>query len=295
MNTSYYLIKAILRLKGTKRLFSKNPIPVNELRREDKLQPPNKLARLFNLRTFFISDSKITELESKNSSQSQRLIIYLPGGAFISGPNKYAWEFIHNIGAKTKWTSWLVNYPKAPEYQIDTITKNIYAVYLKALEKYPSEKIVLVGDSAGGNLVLSLVQKLIQEKEAVPFKTILITPVVECSLDHPEIKSIDPLDPMLSASGVRSAKQMCAGELSLKKPLLSPKYGDFKNYPETLLFIAEYDILTPDTQELEEIMKNQGVKIHTHFGKNMPHIWPLLPVIPEGKRTRKKIIDFILN
>jgi hypothetical protein len=51
---------------------------------------------------------------------------------------------------------------------------------------------------------------------------------------------------MLSKVGVVSAKTMCAGDISLQNPEISPLYGNFKNFISTYIFIGENDIMQPD-------------------------------------------------
>src|SRR5690606_708100 len=103
-------------------------------------------------------------------------------------------------------------------------------VYKSALEKFDSNHISLIGDSAGGTLVLGLVQRLIIENLNVPNKIVVISPVMDASMSNPEIKNRDNLDPMLSRVGVLSAKKMCAGNLNLKDVMISPLFGNFNNF-----------------------------------------------------------------
>ena len=197
------------------------------------------------------------------------------------------------IVEKTNTTAWLVNYPKAPENDIQTISKNTDVVYAEALKQYSASDIILLGGSAGGNLILSLTQRLIKNKIPCPSKLIAVCPVAEASLCNPEIEDIEKADPVLSKKGVLSANRMAARNLSLKDEMISPLYGSFDNFPETLLFAAEEDILTPDILLMYEKMKKSEVDVQLIYGEKMMHVWPFIPFLKESRNSLKVIISTI--
>ena len=114
-------------------------------------------------------------------------------------------------------------------------------------------------------------------------------------MSNKQIDIVDKKDPMLSKKGVLSAKKMCAGDTDLNNELISPLYGSFNQFPKTMLFLAEHDITYPDQQLAVKKMKESNVDFEIIFGEEMPHIWPLLPVMKESKKALRLIIDTINN
>lgn len=286
---SYHLTMLALKLKGIKRAFSASPIDVKRLRKEDVHVPPKKLLSENATTVFRIEKTRVTEIMPAKLSSTEFLIIYCPGGAFVYGPTELNWNGIAHIVKITQIKAWLVDYPKAPETKIGEIAANIDAVYAEALKKYSPSHIILLGDSVGGNLMMSLVQRLIKAGKAVPASLIAISPVLDASLENPEIEGIDKKDPILSKPGALSAKKMCAGNLPLTDPLISPLYGSFKGFPPTHLFIGDHDIMMPDQKLAVQKMRDDKVEIDVIEGAGMPHIWPLLPVMQEAKEGLAKI------
>ena len=86
-------------------------------------------------------------------------------------------------------------------------SKNIDLVYKTALENYTSKEIILLGDSTGGTLITALIQRLIEKKNQLPHKIILVSPVMDATMSNPQIDEIDAIDLMLSKNGVLSAKK----------------------------------------------------------------------------------------
>tara|TARA_R110002051_G_scaffold63132_1_gene114887 strand:- start:8170 stop:9069 length:900 start_codon:yes stop_codon:yes gene_type:complete len=288
---SFYFTLLVIKLKGLKSDFSKDPIDFKKIRKDDVHYPKGKFFAQNYVSSFKVLDSLITEVAM--DIHAKKLLIFIHGGAFISGPAQYHWDTVKEIAKQTKHTIWLCDYPKAPENKISEISKNIDAIYKAALEKYPSHQIAMMGDSAGGTLVVALIQRLIKENRELPFKIILVSPVMDASMTNPEIEEVDALDSMLSKKGVLSAKKMCVEKNDLKNSMISPMYGSFEGFPKTILFLAENDITYPDQKLAIEKFIEAKVDIQIIEGKNMPHIWPLLPVMKEAKIALKKIIELL--
>ncbi|WP_350293999.1 YqiA/YcfP family alpha/beta fold hydrolase [uncultured Croceitalea sp.] len=286
---TYYLTLFVIKLRGLKSDFSKDPIEFKKIRQQDVQSPKGRFFKRNTLRTFEIANSLITEIGLNKNSNT--LLLYIHGGAFISGPAQHHWDSLKEIVKKTNYIVWMCAYPKAPEHKISEISASIDAIYNEALAKYKSDQISLIGDSVGGTLITSLTQRLIQKNIKLPKQVILISPVVDAAMTNPEIEAVDKIDPMLSKVGVLSAKKMCAENDDLTNVMISPINGSFDDFPRTLLFVAKRDITYSDQLLAIKRLKDANVNIEVIEGENMPHIWPLLPVMKEAKVALCKIID----
>ncbi|WP_298515666.1 alpha/beta hydrolase fold domain-containing protein [uncultured Kordia sp.] len=288
---SYYITKAVLKLKGIKKTFSQDPVNVKKIRKEDVFVPKGSFYKKNVTREFQIEKTSITEIKTQHSKDT--LLMYIHGGAFISGPAKHHWDSLKTIAKETNCIIWMCKYPKAPEHNITEISQNIDAVYKEALQKYPADQIILMGDSVGGTLITALTQRLRNEKVALPQKIMLICPVMDSTLQNPDIEKVDKIDPMLSKAGILSAKKMCAGDEGLHNVMISPLNGNFEGFPKTILCVAAHDIMYPDQLLTVDKMKKAKVDLELIEGKNMPHIWPLLPVMKEAKVALQLLIEKI--
>jgi len=286
---SYYLILFVIKLKGIKKTFAQSPVNYLKLRTEDVYIPASKYFKTNNISTFSILKTKITQIN--NRTETDKLLIYFHGGAFVSGPAQHHWNAIECLSKRTKYNIWLCNYPKAPESKIDEISINIDQIYHKALSHFESKNIVLMGDSAGGTLAIALTQRLIMYNVNLPSKLILISPVLDASFKNLDVDEVDQKDPMLSKAGVLSAKGMCSENLNDER--ISPINGEFKLFPETYLYLAENDITYPDQLIFVSKLNQEKVDNVTCIGKGMPHIWPILPVMKESKMAMDQIINNI--
>lgn len=293
LSLSYYITLLVIKLKGIKKKFSKDPIDFKKIRKEDIHHPKDAFFRKNNVYRFTILKTKITEINQNEATN--KLLLYIHGGAFISGPAKHHWDTIKEIVKQTNHIVWMCDYPKVPENKIQEISENIDLVYKTALEKYSSKQIILIGDSVGGTLITALIQRLIEDNNELPHKIILVSPVMDATMSNPQIDKIEAIDPMLSKNGVLSAKRMCAENNDLKNTMLSPINGSFDGFPNTILFLAENDITYPDQKIVVQKLIDAKNTIEVIEGKKMPHIWPLLPVMKEAKMALKQIITHLNN
>lgn len=288
---TYLLTLFVLKLKGLKKVFSEDPIHYKKLRKEDVYQPKGGFFKKHISDSFTISATRITEVTTNPSAD--KLVLFIHGGAFISGPGQHHWDTIKEITKKTDQTVWMCDYPKAPENKISEISKNIDLVYKKALENYDANQIILLGDSVGATLIIALTQRLIQNKHPTPLKIILVSPVMDATMTNPEIDSIDAIDPMISKKGLVSAKKMCAEHDDLTNAMISPINGSFEDFPKTILYAGHHDITYPDQILTAQKLNDAKVIFELIEGEKMPHIWPFLPVMKEAKMALKEIIKSI--
>lgn len=285
---TYHLTLLVIKLKGLKKTFSQDPIDYKEIRKEDVHEVKSKVFHPRQVAQFTVVKTQVTEIQQTKGPK--KLLVFVHGGAFISGPARHHWDSIKQIIKATDVTVWLCNYPKAPEHKISEISANLDAIYQAALEKYQASEVCLMGDSVGGTLITALTQRLVKQGTPLPRKIILISPVMDATLSNPAIEQLELKDAVLSKKGVLSAKRLCAENGDLASVMISPLYGDFQGFPPTLLFLAENDITYADQQLAVQKMVEAEVDHEVIIGKHMPHIWPLLPVMKEAKTALRQII-----
>lgn len=287
----YYLVKAFVLIKGIKRKFSNDPVDFIAMRNSDIHHPRGRFFNGKNVKRVSIANTQITQLQKEENQN--RLIIFLHGGAFVSGPNKIHWDVVRKIYRLTNHTIWFCDYPKAPEYSIEAMSKNIDLVYERAIQNFDPSNILMLGDSVGGTLILALVQRLISNKMPLPIKLILISPVCDATFSNPNISPLEEKDIMLSLKGVKSAKRMAARNLHLADRIISPINGSFKYFPKTILYLAEHDITFPDQILLANKLAFADVDNRVVIGKGMPHIWVFLLIMSEANEALTDIINEI--
>lgn len=248
----------------------------------------------------FISDMEEQTFEAMQvftlndqKSLKQKVILYIHGGAWTNQPLSLHWLFMDKMAQSLNAKVIAPIYPKVPHFNHhDTFQKmlNFYKEILKTVES--SNQLTIIGDSAGGNIALGLVQLLKQNHLSQPQDIILLSACVDMSLENPQILEYEEKDPMLASEGMEVITKIWAADKDLKDPLISPIYGDFQGLGKITHFIGTHESLYPDAIKFDEQLTEQGIDITTFVYPQMNHVFAVMP-IPEALDAQQKIINII--
>jgi acetyl esterase/lipase len=231
---------------------------------------------------------------SPKNNKSEKVILYLHGGAYINNIVKFQWDMMEEIARKTKSKIVVPDYPLSPESTYSDVYSFIESVYNDLLTQTKSENIVFLGDSAGGALSLGLAQKLQKEKKAGPSQMILISPWLDVTMSDPEVKKIDPLDKVLSIKGLVWAGKVYAGKQSTQDPLISPIYGDSRGLGKISIFIGTHDVLHSDSMRLKKNLEANKIPFNYFEYPNMFHVWPAIVGMKESDSAIEQISNLVI-
>lgn len=108
---------------------------------------------------------------------------------------------------------------------------------LQQMELSGGEPDVVGRDSAGGNLVLTLLMKLRDGKLPLPTAAACLSPVTDLTED----KQLDPTihDPVLSMEIMHFYNNIYLTGNDPHDPLISPAHGDLHGFPPLLIHVGE--------------------------------------------------------
>jgi monoterpene epsilon-lactone hydrolase len=282
-----YLIKSKFSNK-----YIDSEIDIQKARRFDTALPPNKIRKRISIDNRKFLDRDVFYIKSEKRKNNSKIILYFHGGAFISGITRPHWYLVEKLSSFLGYNIILPDYPLAPETNYIDTTNFALELYKDLLKNSDPSQIQIIGDSAGGNLTVTLALMLGKNKISQPERIILLSPWLDLSLCNHEIKNLEKYDIMLSIKKLRTASKLYSNNTDIKNPLISPIYGDLKTLPETHLFISNHDLLFADSKKFRDLVKASGVKIDFYEYDKMMHVWMLFP-IPEGLEVVKQINKII--
>ncbi len=223
---------------------------------------------------------------------AEKLILFIHGGSFVSTILPFHFNFIYDIMSGTKTQAIIPLYPLLPEGEVEDIHERLLEVYLSVVESgINPDNIVVMGDSAGGYLSLILCHLLRQYKLPMPGRLILISPLLDFCKPTESAKELEEKDPFLATACRGDLFEKLSNGREIEDPLVSPRFGDFSNFPQIDIFTGTDDILYLQAKAFsEDKLCSEKVVLHTY--KNMIHNFPILP-IPEGIKARNEIISTI--
>ena len=252
----------------------------------------------WTLESFKLDDLKIERLKNNNENKTQRVILELHGGGYVMGLT----ENHKLLGAKqgvliNAAEVYYVDYRLAPAHVYPAALDDAVKAYKYLLEnKVKPENIIVIGDSAGGNLALALALYLRDNKIAMPGALALISPWGTFAQDlNSRVKNAER-DLVLGVNNknlyteVQAKRPSYAGDLDLKDPKLSPIYADMTGLSPMLIQVGGYELFTDDGLELFKRALECEVQASLSVYPGMPHDFPLL--FGELDDTAKALYEF---
>ena len=173
-------------------------------------------------------------------------VIYYHGGGFVVGGLESHDDVCAELCARTRYPVTSVDYRMSPEhiYPADFEDARTAFLHIAGRGDHP---VILVGDSAGGNLAAT-VSQAVRGGGPQPAGQVLIYPGL--GSDTTKGTFIEHADaPMLTTRDIAFYKTLCTGgnEKLLEEPTCTPlRDTDFSKLPPTLIFSAECDPLAGD-------------------------------------------------
>lgn len=220
------------------------------------------------------------------------ILLLIHGGGFAFGSARSHRAMGMHLARMTGRRLWIPEYRLAPEHPFPAGLLDVQAVYEEALMF--NGDVVLVGDSAGGNLAAGTVQHAIETGWGKPSSLLLLSPWLDLApesesnrQDRHDLSMFDSED-MLTYMG------HYLGEADPRAPAASPLRGKWSGFPPTFLEASVDEYLWPDTAKACDMLQAAGVEHTLRSEEKALHGWQLFPdFIPEARRSLDAMAEFI--
>lgn len=222
---------------------------------------------------------------------SRGVFFHLHGGAYVSGSSAIG-RLYTGISAEGGPDLVSVDYRLAPEDPYPASIDDALAAYLALLDTVPSSHVVVGGESAGGNLVLALVQRLLRDGLPLPAAVVPVFPWADLTQSSQSWTS-NALNDILSKRNLDQCAGDYAGPVPLTDPSVSPLFGDFTGFPPALIHVGTHDCLLDDARGVAQKMRESEVPVVLREVPGAVHGFTLLPV-PETRAAYSEIRAFVV-
>lgn len=237
-------------------------------------KPPITTVLKYTLKEERFMNRKIFIMKSKeNDHLSDKYIFYIHGGAYVMEATYKHWQFLEDIVDATGMTLILPDYPLAPKNTYKEVFDMIVPLYKDVIQKYGKDKVIAMGDSAGGGILLGLLEEMGLEKFPIPSQTILLSPWLDVRMTNPEIDERQKFDPVLIKEALRATGKAYSGEDGMNTFLVNPILGPIENLKNVTIYTGTYDILNPDVHVFMNRAKESNIKIDLREKEKAIHIW----------------------
>lgn len=197
-----------------------------------------------------------------------------------------------------------VDYRLAPEHPFPAALHDCYAAAQEICaepEQYGvlSGKIILAGDSAGGNLAAAVSLMARDIGRFLPDKQILIYPAVNNDhSEHSPFLSVreNGSDYLLTAKKIQDYMNLyIAREEDRRSSYFAPLLAeDYSNQPDTLIITAELDPLRDEGEEYGRRLRAAGNRVEIHrLGDGLHGFFSLSPRVAQVQESYRIIYQFL--
>ena len=188
------------------------------------------------------------------------------------------------------------DYRVAPEHPFPAALEDAVYAYKWLLneKKYDPSRIVVAGDSAGGNLALSLTLKLKDEGRMLPRGLALMSPWTDLTKSGKSYQTRSSVDPVLDHEYLDRMIENYAGGMELTNPYISPLFGKLEGLPPVYIQVGDNELLLSDSTQLHKNLVKADVSARIDIYKGMWHVFQMSP-LKNAYDAMNKIAEFIFD
>jgi epsilon-lactone hydrolase len=225
---------------------------------------------------------------------SKKVILSFPGGGFIIRLEAQQRHYLARICEVAHANALIVHYRLAPEHPFPSGLEDCLAAYHYLLEHgHRAEDITIMGESAGGGLVLSTLLALRDEGTPLPGNAVVVSPLADLTFSGESRKTNQNKDPMLPTARNSHMHELYMGGAVPNDRFLSPVFADFTELPPILGIVGSTEILLDDTIRAAKQAEKAGSPFYLEIWKDMPHVFTLVKFLPESEIAVQRIAKFI--
>ena len=224
-----------------------------------------------------------------------RLLVNVHGGGYVFGPGEAGTLEAITMAGFSQMKVISIDYRMPPDFPYPAAMDDAMAVWKAVVKIEKPSRIGLFGTSTGGGMTLAMVQRAKKEGLPVPAAIAPGTPWSDLSKTGDSYFTNEFLDnalggyePLLSA-----AAKLYANGLDLKDPRLSPVYGDFSDFPPTMLTTGTRDLFLSNTVRVHRKLRAAGVEAQLEVYEGQSHAQYIPdPSAPETQEAFGELTKF---
>ena len=229
-------------------------------------------------------------------SDAARVLMFFHGGGYCSGSILSHRRMVTEAGRAARMRTLAVAYRLAPEHPYPAAHEDAMAAW-RFLRKQgiPARNIAVGGDSAGGNLTITLINRLRSAGEEQPACAWLASPWTDLTMSGPSLETKDAVDPLIHKAYLEElASAYAPAPVDRKDPLISPLFADLHGFPPTLIQVGSEETLLDDAVRFARAAGSAEVNVTLQIWPHMIHAWPMWNAkLEDGRQALSQAGQFI--
>jgi len=227
---------------------------------------------------------KLNIVRPEGATEKLPVFIFIHGGGWVLGDYPTHKRMVRDLVVLSGAVGVFVNYTPSPEAQYPTAVNEIYAATKWVAENgneinVDGTKLSVVGNSVGGNMTAVTALKALENNGPKITSLVMLWPIVAANFETATYKQFGK-DRFLTTSLMKWMYDNYAPDLSQREEIyaspLNATLEQLKNFPPTLIQVAEADVLREEGEAFGRKLDEAGVEVTTVRYNGMIHDFGLL-------------------
>ncbi len=230
--------------------------------------------------------------------RSKPVLLWLHGGAFIlpAVPMVHL-RLLALLCKELDAIGFLPDYRLAPFNKFPAALDDCERAYAGLIDLgFDPARIAIGGDSAGGNLLLGVLQRARRKGIPMPACVLPVSPATELGrIQGPPSRYLQrKRDAILPITALQRVDDLYAGNWDASDPELSPLYADYRGFPPMYFLVGAEEVLSDDSVMAAQQAEAAGVEVRCDVWPVLPHAFPLFEkVFAETAVARADMVEFL--
>ena len=237
-----------------------------------------------------------------------RRTLYIHGGAWMMGSPRSHRTITTRFSEISGGAVLAIDYRLMPEHPRKAGIEDCHSAYRWMLNNGPdgaaqAKTVFVAGDSAGGNLTLSLIAWVRDQGLRAPDAAVAMSPATDGTLGSPSLLANIETDAMLGPlfgplSRVPRSVLLWVAWLRHRirpnDPVVSPVFGDLSNLPPLLIHASDVEMLLDDSVRYANKASAAGSPVTLQTWNHVVHVWHIFnPELTEARQAFDEIGRFL--
>jgi acetyl esterase/lipase len=217
------------------------------------------------------------------------ILLYLHGGGYAYY-SKLHGNFIALVALAAEARTFALEYRLIPEHPFPAQLEDALTAYRWLLAQGVNpRRLVVAGDSAGGNLTLALLLALRRDGLPQPLLAYGLCPWTDVGNSGASMTSNAAEDWVHPRMAAAWAKQLCAGGADPRDPLVSPLHADLRGLAPIYLQAGGAEILLDMIRDFHARAQAQGADVALDVWEHMPHDFQAYgDLVPDARQALQR-------
>ncbi|MFE5836390.1 alpha/beta hydrolase [Arthrobacter sp. NPDC056493] len=207
-----------------------------------------------------------------------KVLLYTHGGGFAVGSAASHRKLAAHVAKALGSVSFVLDYRRAPEFQHPAqIDDGVAAFEALVASGIAPADITTIGDSAGGNLAITIALALKEQGKPGPGQVIAFSPWLDMENKGETLVTNNDTDALITPELLEGMiAGVLGGTVDPTTPLANPLHADFTGFPRLYITAGSVESLLDNATRLEERAKAAGVDVTLSIGEGQQHVYPFL-------------------